>query len=93
MLNVKKLYELMEEKEVPSISSLARLVKIPYTTLLYMLSGHDMHVGTLVELSRFFNVPIDYLVNKSYSIVAYSEKGEEQLDTSSLIEALVSTTL
>ncbi len=93
MLNVAKFYELMKEKDVPTISALSRIVKIPYTTLLYMLSGHDMHVGTLVELSRFFNVPIDYLINKSYSIGVYTENSEEHLDTSSLIEALVSTTM
>lgn len=92
MLNIVVFYELMREKEIRSIKDLSRKTKIPYTTLYYMLTGHDMYVGTLVELSKFFNVTVDYMINKSYRIVAYTEEGERIIEsTSSLIEALVST--
>lgn len=93
MLNTEVFYELMKEKEIPSLSALSRLTKIPYTTINYMLTGHDMHVGTLVELSKFFDVPIDYLINKSYGVVVYTNEASETLTTSSLIEAFMSTTL
>ncbi len=91
ILNVGKLFELMEEKEIKSLRALSKKTKIPYSTLNYMASGHDMYVGTLVEISRFFNVPVDYLINKSYSIAVYTEDSSIFLDTSNFYEALVST--
>lgn len=91
MLNYKKLYELMQEKEVKNVYELSKQTKIPYSTLSYMMSGHDMYVGTLIELSRFFNVPIDHLINRSYGIATYSEKGIIYCDTASFVEAAVST--
>ncbi|HBA38156.1 MAG TPA: hypothetical protein DCY94_05495 [Firmicutes bacterium] len=93
MLNIKYLLELMEEKGIPNMSALSRLTKIPYSTLNYMLTGHDMHVGTFVELSKFFNIPVDYMINKPYSVVVYTEDSEKVLSTTSLIEALVSNGL
>lgn len=87
------LLELMKEKDIPNMSVLARLTKIPYSTLNYMLMGHDMQVSTLIQLSQFFNIPVDYLINKPYKAVVYTENSKEYLPTMSLIEALVSTGL
>lgn len=91
MLDTSKVFELMEEKDIKSRLELAILSKIPYSTLIYMLQGHDMQVSTLVELSRFFGVPVDHLINKNYGIVAYSEDKSVYVDTASIIEATVST--
>ncbi|MCI8497917.1 MAG: helix-turn-helix transcriptional regulator [Bacilli bacterium] len=91
MLNSKKLFELMQEKEIKNMYVLSKQTKIPYSTLSYMISGHDMYVGTLIELSRFFNVPIDHLISKSYGIATYSENGIIFNDTSSFVEAAVSS--
>ena len=91
MLNVAKLRELMKEMGVRSIVDISERTKIPYSTLNYMLQGHDMQVSTLVELSKFFEVPVDYLIKKSYGIVTYTEDGEIYHDTTSLIEATVSS--
>jgi len=90
-MNVKKLYELMNEKDVKSLAQLSRETGICYSTLSYMISGHDMYVGTLIELSRYFNVPIDYLINKNFYIATYSENDCIYTDTSSIIEATVSS--
>lgn len=89
MLNACKLYELMNELGIKSIKQLSKETKIAYNTLMYMLSGHDMHVSTMVELSNFFKVPIDYLVNSTYGVLKVSENREEFLNTSSVIEATV----
>lgn len=91
MLNLEKFYELMKDKDISNLFQLSKETGIPYTTLSYMLSGHDMCVGTLIEISRFFNVSLDYMVNKSYSIAVYTQEGAKFLDTSSFIEAFVST--
>lgn len=91
MLNVEKLYELMQEKDVPSVAQLSRDTNIPYSTLSYMISGHDMYVGTMIELSRYFNVPIDHLINKNFGIVTYSEDSYVYTETSSIVEATVSS--
>lgn len=89
MLDVKKIFELMQYKDIKNIRTLSLKAKIPYTTLSYMFSGHDMHVSTLIELSKFFNVPMDYLINKSYGIVSYTDKEQIYVPTSSIIEATV----
>lgn len=87
MLNICKLYELMDEKGVKSIKSLSFNTKIPYNTLMYMINGHDMYVSTLVELSKYFNVPIDYLISKSYGIEVVDDESSEFLPLSSILEA------
>ena len=91
MLDVKKLRELMDEKDIPSYAELSRLTGIPYTTVYYMISGHDMWVSTVIELSKFFNVPMDTLINKSYGVRWYGENSTKFINTTSLIEATVST--
>lgn len=93
MLDVNKLWELMEEKEVKNYYTLSKETNIPYSTLLYMIEGHDMQVSTIIELSRFFNVPMDYLVNKPYRILTVTQEKLVFLNTSSLLEAAVSSTL
>ena len=87
MLNVCKLYELMSELDIKSIKELSLKTKIAYNTLIYMVNGHDMHVSTIIELSNFFKVPIDYLVDSAYGIVVIDENSESFLNTSSILEA------
>ncbi len=91
MLNVDKVKELMKEKGIKSYKQLAKLTSIPYTTLYYMLSGHDMFVSSLVTLSNFFNVPMDYLIEHYYGVMSYTNEKEIFVPTSSLIEAAVIT--
>ena len=87
MLNETKLRELMSEKGITSFRKLSELTKIPYTTISYMINGHDMFLSTAVEIAKFFQVPVDYLVNKSYGVVFLKGETERKVDTSSLIEA------
>ena len=89
MLNVPKLKELMKEVGIKSIKDLSREVKIPYTTIYYMINGHDMQLSTMVELAKYFGVPVDYLINKSYKFVTYTENYSGVIEASSLIEATV----
>lgn len=91
MLNLKIFYELMSIKDVKSILELSRKTKIPYTTLKYMIAGHDMHVSSLIELSKFFNVPIDHLINKYYGITGYKEDKIINYSTSNIYEATLSS--
>lgn len=74
MLNIKKIYEIMELKGIKTLRDLAVQSHIPYTTLHYMFSGHDMKVGTLIELARFLKEPLEELINKNYEYVIYEEK-------------------
>lgn len=81
----------MDEKEIKNIYELSKKTKVPYSTICYMIDGHDMQVSTIIELARFFNVPIDYLVSRSYGIECCKENGSIFLDTTNFIEAAVST--
>lgn len=81
----------MNVKEVRNVYELSKVTKIPYTTLNYMIAGHDMHVSTLIELSRYFNVPIDSLINKSYGITVFREEDTINTRTSNIYEATMST--
>lgn len=91
MLNTKGIFELMKEKGIRSVAALSRKTKIPYTTLNYMLSGHDMHVSSLLQLAMFFGVPVDRILNKSYGIVVLKENTEIHLETTNFYEAAMST--
>ncbi len=91
MLNLDKILELMNEKDIKSVAMLSRKSKISYTTLNYMLSGHDMHVSSAVELAKFFDVPVDYILNTNYRVISIKEDEEIITDTTSFIEAAVST--
>lgn len=91
MLDMKKIYELMEIKDVNNIYALAKVTKIPYTTLSYMVKGHDMHVSSLIELAHFFNVPIDELISKHYGITVVSEDKEITCNTTNIYEATLSS--
>ncbi len=91
MLNTEAIRELMKDKGVKSILQLSRETKIPYTTINYMLKGHDMHVGNLIELSRYFNVPIDDLINKNYGFTVITDDEEIECNTSNIYQATMST--
>lgn len=86
MLDVIKLLDLMKEKEIHTLKELSDCTMIPYTTLSYMKTGHDMFVSTLVELAKFFNVPVDYLIKKSYGIVTLNDRGMTFYDSTSYLE-------
>lgn len=91
MLNLKKLYELMAIRNVKNVYELSKAVKIPYTTLSYMVKGHDMHVSSLVEIAHFFNVPIDDLIGKHYGITVVSDDKEILCSTTNIYEATMSS--
>lgn len=87
MLNKLKVKELMKDSYVKNVIELSRMTHIPYSTLNHMLQGYDMHVGSIIELSKFFNVPVDDLICKSYKVVGYTEKSEIIYNTTNLMEA------
>jgi len=87
VINLGKFYDLMKDKGVTSIRELSDETKIPYTTLHYMLNGHDLYVGNAVELAKFFGVPVDYFINKSYRVVSFTNDKVFYFPTSNLIEA------
>lgn len=91
MLDTNVIYELMEENEIKTKMDLSRLTNIPYSTIIYMLQGHDLQVSTLIELAKFFKVPADRLIFKNYGVVAYSDEKKISVDTTNIIEATVST--
>ena len=91
MLDADKLKELMKEKEIKNVKELSLKTGLSYTTLYYMIAGHDMYVSSLLTLSKFFNVPIDYLIKKYYGVMCCSENKEIFVPTSSLLEATFKT--
>lgn len=61
---------------------------IPYSTIsnFYKLGYENMKISTLIKLSVFFNVPIDYLVSdqfntpKEYYYYLHSQQNESSFD-------------
>ena len=87
MINTEILYKLMREKSIKSMRELSERTSIPYTTLMYAIGGHDMYVGTIMQIAKYFQIPMDYLVNKSYGAVVLKNDKMIYTDNSSLIEA------
>ncbi len=91
MLSAIKLAELMKEKGIKSMYELSIQTEIPYSTLNYMISGHDMYVGTLLIVAKFFDVSLEELLDIPYGIVNYKENGENEYhDTRSYSEFYMS---
>ena len=86
MLDCQKLYSLMDEMGVKSMRQLATAARIPYTTLIYMRSGHDMEVSSLVGLANFFKVPADYLIDTTYGILTVTDTSSEFTKSTNLYE-------
>ncbi len=86
MLNKNKLKKLMKDKYIRSIRELSNKTRIPYSTLNRMMQGYDMHVSSVIELSKFFEVPMDALISKSYGIMSYTQDKEIYFDTTNIIE-------
>lgn len=93
MLNTKRIHEMMKEKNIRTRKELAKMTKIPYSTMTYMFQGNDMNLSHAIELAKFFQVPIDYIVNPGYAVASVTDKGILYHDTTSLKEALVSSTM
>lgn len=94
MLSALKLVDLMNDKGIKSLYELSVQTKIPYSTLNYMISGHDMYVGTLMVIARFFEVNLEELLDVPYGIVSLNNKGEyEYHDTRSYLEAYMSSNM
>ncbi len=88
MLNTRNLYELMREQNIETLAELSRKTRIPYTTLNYMINGHDMHVSTALQVSNFFKVPIDNIIERASRIVVVNDHGMTFMDTANIYEAL-----
>ena len=73
MLNVENLKAVMEAKGVNSFRKLASASGVPYSTLNYMINGHDMYIGTLANIANTLNEPIETFINMSHSFVIYYE--------------------
>ena len=86
MLNKIVLRELMNDMYIKSLRELSKRSHIPYSTLNRMIQGYDMHVSSVIELSRFFKVPLDVLINKSYKFIGVTQDREILYDTSNLME-------
>lgn len=87
MLDKAKLKELMGDMYIKSVRELSQKSHVPYSTLNRMFQGYDMHVSTIIELSKFFEVPIDVLIKKSYTIVSYKDGNKMDFNTSNFMEA------
>lgn len=75
MINEKRLKELMNELGYKNKKELSYDLKIPYSTLCYMTSGHDSSISSIYELASFFDVTIDYLIDKPKKLITISEEG------------------
>ena len=62
-MNIEILEKLMEKKQIRSYYQLAKLVDIPYTSLLDLIHGRGLRATNIKLLADFFEVTIDCLMN------------------------------
>ena len=62
-MNIEVLEKLMEKKQIRSYYQLAKLVDIPYTSLLDLIHGRGLRATNIKLLADFFEVTIDCLMN------------------------------
>ena len=74
MLDVGNLKKIMLAKGINSLKELSMKSGVPYSTLHYMLSGHDMYVGTIAMIARTLNEPIESFINIANTYIIYYEK-------------------
>lgn len=86
MLNKNKLKELMKDSYVKNIRELSNKTRVPYSTLNRMMQGYDMHVSSIIELSKFFEVPMDAMISKSYGIMSYTQDREIYFECTNIME-------
>ena len=73
MLNVDNLQEIIKSKGIKNFKNLAKETGIPYSTINYMLGGHDMYIGTLANLSNSLKEPIESFINISHKYTILKE--------------------
>ena len=79
MLDTEKLQYIMKCRGVKTYRELSQKSGIPYSTLNYMLGGHDMYIGTLANISRCLKEPIESFINMANNYVVFYERfGEVQ---------------
>lgn len=88
MIDDKKVKELMDLYEIKTYMELANKCGLPYSTLIYMVSGHDVYASNLCQLSKFFKVPVDTLILKPYHLETVSEKGVKGYDTTNILDSI-----
>ena len=69
MLNIEVLKEIVKAKGIKNLKEFADIAEIPYSTLNYMLSGHDMYIGTLANIANVLKEPIESLINVSHKFL------------------------
>ena len=58
-----RLLDLMQEKELRSISAFARKINIPARTVnSWLICARTVKVDSLIKIAEFFNVSTDYLL-------------------------------
>lgn len=75
MINEKRLKELMKELGFKNKKEMSKYLKIPYSTLCYMTSGHDSSISSVYELASFLGVTIDYLIDMPKRLVTVNNEG------------------
>ena len=75
MIDTNYLESLLKEKNIKNKKELSLKTGIPYTTIIHLFKGGDTKVSTLIELAKYFEVPIDYLVFKNYQLITINNKG------------------
>lgn len=74
MLDVERLKSIMKVKGINSLKELSNESGVPYSTLNYMLTGHDMFIGTLANIAKYLKEPIESFINISHKYIIFYEK-------------------
>ena len=79
MLDTEKLEFIMREKGVKSLRELSQKSGVPYSTLNYMINGHDMYIGTLANIAKYLKEPLESFINMPHKyVIFYEQSGEIQ---------------
>lgn len=88
MLDADKINKLMDDKKLYDWKVLAIKARIPYTTLLHMLDGHDTYISNVIKIARVFEVPVDDIIKTNYSVITVNDNEFKELNTDDILNTV-----
>ena len=79
MLDVENLKIIMRKKGFKSLRELSKKSGVPYSTINYMIAGHDMCISTILNIANVLNEPLETLLKPSHNYMLFDDKNGKTL--------------
>lgn len=89
MIDTDYLETLLKEKNIKNKKELASKTGIPYTTIMHIFKGGDSKISTIIEIAKYFEVPIDNLILKNYQFITINDDKLKKHNTTNIYEVVL----